>query len=75
MTDEPKTPAEVWGLIERADELVKYASNRDATAAFAQARETLSRAMEAARSVAGAEALEAQARRRLEDLDRLEAAT
>jgi len=75
MNDEPQTPKDVWALIERADELVKYASNRDTKAAYEQARATLERAATAARTVPGAGALEEQAARRLEDLKRLEEAT
>ncbi len=73
MTDEPTTPAEVWALIERADELVKYAPNRDATAAYAQARQILERARTAARAVQGAAPLERQVATRLNDLEKLEA--
>jgi hypothetical protein len=72
MADEPTTPADVWALIERADELVKYASNRDQKAAFAQARETLRHAIEAACTVPGAQPLEKQAQTRLDDLDQRE---
>jgi len=74
MSDEPTTPQEVWALIERADELVKYAQNRDPATAYAQARSTLERAAEAARTVAGAEKLEEQAARRLADIAKLESA-
>jgi hypothetical protein len=70
----PSTPQEVWALIERADELVKYAQNRDPATAYAQARATLERAAEAARAVPGAEKLEDQAARRLTDLAKLESA-
>jgi hypothetical protein len=64
----------VWDMIRRADDLVKYAPNRDPATARAQARTQLERAQEAAdaladRQVAGA--LTAQIRRRLEDLDRM----
>ena len=74
MDDAPSTPQEIWTLIERADELVKYASNRDPAAAYAQARATLERAADAARTVPGAEKLQEQAAKRLEDLTRLESA-
>lgn len=74
MSDQPTTPQEVWALIERADELVKYASNRDPAAAYAQARATLERAAEAARTVPGAAKLEEQAAKRLADLAKLESA-
>jgi hypothetical protein len=73
MSDAPTTPQEVWALIERADEFVKYAGNRDPAAAYAQARETLERAAEAAGTVPGAEKLQEQAARRLDDLAKLEA--
>lgn len=73
MNDAPTTPQEVWALIERADELMKYAGNRDPAAAYAQARGTLERAAEAARMVPGAEKLQEQAARRLDDLAKLEA--
>lgn len=64
----------MWDMIRRADDLVKYAPNRDPATARAQARQQLERAREAAdtladRKVAGA--LSAQIRRRLEDLDRM----
>ena len=72
MSDEPTTPADVWALIERADELIKYASNRDPKTAYAQAKETLQRAIDFSCSVPGAAPLEQQARTRLDDLARLE---
>ena len=74
MTDDPKTPQEVWALIERADERVKYASNRDSTAAYGQARELLEKAHAAAKTIAGAEKLVEQAQIRLDDLAKLESA-
>ncbi|MGH2725743.1 MAG: hypothetical protein ACRDKS_02080 [Actinomycetota bacterium] len=74
MTDDPTTPQEIWALIERADERVKYASNRDERAAYQQARELLERAIAAAGTVAGASKLEEQARIRLDDLSKLESA-
>jgi hypothetical protein len=72
VSEEPSTPADVWALIERADELIKYASNRDPKTAYAQAREVLERAVEASCSVPGAAPLEQQARTRLDDIARLE---
>jgi hypothetical protein len=72
VSDEPTTPAEVWALIERADELIKYASNRDPKTAYAQARETLQHAIDASCSVPGAAPLEKQARTRLDDIAKLE---
>jgi beta-phosphoglucomutase-like phosphatase (HAD superfamily) len=74
MDDEPRTPQEIWALIEHADEFVKYAQNRDPKAAYAQARETLERAAEAARTVPGAERLLEQAQKRLADIAKLESA-
>jgi hypothetical protein len=70
-------PAAVWDLIRRADEFVKYSPNRDPTTARAQARRQLERAREAAASLGDPgtrEALSEQVRRRLDDLDRIEAA-
>ncbi|MHB8512860.1 MAG: hypothetical protein ACYDCC_11835 [Actinomycetota bacterium] len=70
------TPIDVFKLIERADERVKYAQNRDAAAAYQQARETLSEASELAKSLEDPKAragLQAQIAKRLEDLTRLEA--
>ena len=75
--DAPGSPQDVWHLVERADEFVKYAQNRDPARAYAQARETLTKAMEAANRLddrGAAESISAQITRRLEDLDRLEAA-
>lgn len=37
-------PATVWRLIQKADEVLKYAGNRDATAAYEQARAALDEA-------------------------------
>ena len=64
-------------MVERADEYVKYAQNRDPARAYAQAREALHKAMEEANRLedrGAAESITAQIARRLEDLDRLEAA-
>jgi hypothetical protein len=74
--DTPNNPQDVWHLVERADEFVKYAQNRDPARAYAQARETLRKAMEEANRLedrGAAESISAQIARRLEDLDRLEA--
>ena len=74
--DAPDEAGAVWDLIRRADEFVKYAPNRDPAAARAQARRQLERAAEAAAALADAaarEALTAQVRRRLDDLDRADA--
>jgi hypothetical protein len=73
----PSGPQDVWHLVERADEFVKYAQNRDPAKAYAQARETLRKAMEQAGRLedrGAAESISSQIARRLEDLDRLEAA-
>lgn len=70
-------PMEVWKLVERADERVKYASTRDAAEAYRQAREALAGARAALDGVADDRAragLASQIDRRLADLDRLEAA-
>jgi hypothetical protein len=74
MDPQPTEASAVWDMIRRADDLVKYAPNRDPATARDQARAQLGRAQEAAdaladRRVAGA--LSAQIRRRLEDLDRM----
>jgi hypothetical protein len=71
---EPTEASAVWDMIRRADDLVKYAPNRDPATARAQARQQLERAREAAETVSDrqvAEALSAQIRRRLDDLDRM----
>jgi hypothetical protein len=71
---EPTEASAVWDMIRRADDLVKYAPNRDPATARAQARQQLERAREAAETVGDrqvAEALSAQIRRRLDDLDRM----
>jgi hypothetical protein len=71
---EPTEASAVWDMIRRADDLVKYAPNRDPATARAQARQQLERAKEAVESVGDrqvADALSAQIRRRLDDLDRM----
>jgi hypothetical protein len=71
MAESSSDPGRVWDLIRRADDLVKYAPNRDPDVARGQAREILE---EAARQAAAlpdrgaGEALERQARIRLDDL-------
>ena len=68
----PNDPDAVWDLIRRADEFVKYSPNRDPATARAQARRQLERAAEAASALTDAaarDALTAQVRRRLDDLD------
>ena len=66
--------ASVWKLVERADEFVKYAQNRDPAAAYRQARQALGRAAEAAADLPERprEGIMQQIERRLADLDRLE---
>ena len=64
----------MWALIERADERVKYASNRDSKAAYGQARELLEQAQAAANTIAGAAKLAEQVKIRLDDLAKLESA-
>lgn len=69
------TPQDVWAHVERADERVKYAQNRDPAEAYRQAREALAHAREALESLddaAAAEGLRRQIATRLDDLDRLE---
>ena len=71
MAEDTTDPGRVWDLIRRADDLVKYGSNRDPAVAGAQAREILERAIREASSLRdrqAGEALERQARRRLEDI-------
>lgn len=74
MTGEPVDAAAVWKLVERADEYVKYAQNRDPATAYQQARETLNRAWDAAASLPEGqrEGIREQIGRRQADLDRLE---
>jgi hypothetical protein len=67
----PGDPQGVWRLVVRADELRKYASNRDPAVALAQAEEVLERAAEAAAALtdkAAAAGLAQQIRTRLEDI-------
>jgi hypothetical protein len=71
----PTDPNEVWDMIRRADDLVKYAPNRDPSTARTQARAQLERAAEAAAGLpdrSAGEALAQQVRTRLADLDRAE---
>lgn len=76
MAGQDTTLQDVWRLVERADEFVKYAQNRDPAKAYAQARATLQRAadeVERIEDLAAAKSISQQIARRLEDLDRLEA--
>ena len=62
-------------MIRRADDLLKYSPNRDPKVARDQARDRLRQASEAAAMLpdrGAGEALAAQVRTRLEDLDRLD---
>ncbi|HEX9695016.1 MAG TPA: hypothetical protein VGB64_01730 [Actinomycetota bacterium] len=71
-------PTDVWKIIERADERIKYAQNRDPAEAYRQAREALAQARAALAGVADERAragLLAQIERRETDLDALERAT
>jgi hypothetical protein len=75
MAVSPTDPNEVWQLIKRADDLVKYSANRDPAVARKQARKVLDEAARAAEALPdrqAGEALGGQVRTRLEDLDRLE---
>jgi hypothetical protein len=69
----PSDPKDIFELIVKADERLKYATPGRADARTAQARELLRQALEAARAV-GNDALVAQAETRLADLDALESA-
>lgn len=67
-------PAAVWKLVQRADELVKYAQNRDPHTAYAQARAVL----DEAETLAGqldqnaADGVRAQIATRRSDIERFE---
>jgi hypothetical protein len=72
VAEDSTDPGRVWDLIRRADDLVKYGSNRDPAVARAQAREILERAVRDASSLRdrqAGETLERQARQRLDDLE------
>lgn len=62
------TPAEIFELIIKADEKLKYATAGNAETRQAQARALLERALAAAREVSN-EGLIAQAETRMADLD------
>jgi hypothetical protein len=75
MAASPTDPNEVWLLIKRADDLVKYSANRDPAVARDQARKVLDEAGRAAAALPdrrAGQALAAQVRTRLEDLEGLE---
>jgi hypothetical protein len=61
-------PKEIFDLIVKADEALKYATPEKAAARARQARDLLTRARDEARA-AGNQALVDQAERRLTDLD------
>ena len=64
------TPAEIFELIIKADEKLKYSTEENSDTRKAQARALLEQALAAARE-AGNEALIAQAQTRLSDLDEI----
>ena len=63
-------PKEIFGLIVKADEAVKYATAEKMTTRVEQARELLTRARDEAKAIDN-NALVQQAEQRLADLDRL----
>ena len=63
----PMEPNEIFQLIVKADEKLKYATAQKSEARRGQAKELLTEALEAAREI-GNEALEKQAELRLSDL-------
>jgi hypothetical protein len=65
------TPEEIFELIIKADEALKYATEEKAAARAAQARGWLQEALDEARAI-GNDALVEQAERRLADLDRIQ---
>jgi len=69
-------PAAVWKLVQRADELVKYAQNRDPHTAYTQARAVLDEAEALAGQLdqKAADGLRAQIETRRSDIARFEAA-
>jgi hypothetical protein len=64
----PTDPNEIFGLIVKADEKLKYATVERGDARAEQARSLLERAREAARAI-GNDALVGQAETRLKDLE------
>ena len=69
----PSDPKDIFELIVKADERLKYATPGRTDARTEQARELLRQALEAARAV-GNDALVRQAETRLADLDALRSA-
>ncbi len=75
MAEQPSGPGDVWDIIRRADDLLKYSPNRDPGTARNHARQQLQRAAQAAAMLPdreAGEALAAQVRTRLADLDRFD---
>jgi len=70
-------PAAVWKLVQRADELVKYAQNRNPHTAYAQARAVLdeAEALTGQLEQKAADNFKAQIATRREDIARFEAAS
>lgn len=71
----PSGPGDVWDMIRRADDLLKYSPNRDPATARNQAREQLRLASQAAAKLPdrqAGQALAQQIQTRLQDLDRLD---
>jgi hypothetical protein len=69
----PSDPQGVWRLVVRADELRKYAPNRDPAEALAQAEDVLRRAQRAAEALAdraAAAGLAQQIGTRLDDIQK-----
>jgi hypothetical protein len=68
-------PGAVWALVQRADELVKYAQNRDPHTAYAQARSVLDEAEAMTNDLEqpAGERLRAQIQTRRDDIARFEA--
>jgi hypothetical protein len=73
MTD----PGAVWKLVQRADELVKYAQNRDPRTAYQQARAVLDEADALTNELdqKAADGLRAQIQTRRDDITRYESET
>ncbi len=69
-TDGAMEPGEIFDLIVKADERLKYATSDKADARAAQARALLEKALEEARAIDN-EGLVAQAEQRLRDLEAL----
>jgi hypothetical protein len=70
-------PGAVWKLVQRADELVKYAQNRDPRTAYQQARAVLDEADALTNELdqKAADGLRAQIQTRRDDITRYESET